>query len=162
MSAKLNRKVIAFEPFIDNIYRIHKAAQLENLTNNIVLVQNAVSNKRNEVALMSKKDLVMAAQGIFENKGKKFKRDSRDKYQVETIVLDDVIPYLPKRDDGTEFERAAMKIDIEGFEPFAMQKASKLFDHLDVRIILMEWKNLATKNNYQTVDEMIHFKQSRG
>ena len=37
------------------------------------------------------------------------------------------------------FKKAVLKIDIEGFEPFAFAHASLLFNTLDIRIIFMEW-----------------------
>ena len=128
-----------------------------------MLVQNAVSNKRNElVQLRQEKLKYISAQQIIVNENKKLKRDPRDKYQVETIILDDIIPYLPKQDDGTEFKSAAMKIDVEGFEPFVLQNASKLFDHLDVRIILMEWEIVSMGRTVELKEEMIRFLTSRG
>ena len=37
------------------------------------------------------------------------------------------------------YKQAILKIDIEGFEPFAFQHAAKLFDAIDIQIIFMEW-----------------------
>ena len=53
-AAKLGHKVVSVEPFHDNILRIHKSAYLENFFNNITLIQNAISNKRNEKKSLSK------------------------------------------------------------------------------------------------------------
>ena len=152
---------MSIEPFIDNIYRIHKAATLERTQRNIVLIQNALFNKRNETKLMNKNDQNLAAQGLAMNKERHYDKDANNKYLVETILLDDIIAYLPKQNDGSEFKTAIMKIDIEGFEAFALQKASKLFDRLDIKIIFMEWDHLLA-NSERDINEMISFLTVRG
>ena len=57
----------------------------------------------------------------YENK--KFTKESLDidkgninKFLVETILMDDLLNYLPKRRDNKSYEQAILKIDIEGFE----------------------------------------------
>jgi hypothetical protein len=52
------------------------------------------------------------------------------------------VPYLPK-----QYKKAILKIDIEGFEIYAFQNAQLLFDHLDIRIVFMEWAYLAKQLN---------------
>ena len=150
---------MAVEPFIDNVYRFHKSAKLEGTENNIVLFQNAISNKRNEVKLLGYHSSDIGGQGLMGNKNKTFEKlDPNNKYLVETILLDDIVPYLPKRDDGTQFKQAFMKIDIEGFEPYAFTNARLLFDTLDIRIIFMEWANLIKqKDARELVMEMVSF-----
>ena len=41
-------------------------------------------------------------------------------------------------DSSQEEFKAILKIDIEGFEPYALSQAEKLFDQLDFQIIFME------------------------
>ncbi len=41
----MGHKVLAVEPFYDNILRLHKAATIERIVNKITLVQNAITNK---------------------------------------------------------------------------------------------------------------------
>jgi hypothetical protein len=49
IAAKYNRSVIAIEPLHENIVRLHKAAHLEQVQSNIVVLVNAVSNERKQV-----------------------------------------------------------------------------------------------------------------
>lgn len=52
-----------------------------------------------------------------------------------------------------------MKIDIEGYEPYALSHASKLFDKIDIRVIFMEWGQivLKKKGNEEAILKMIQF-----
>jgi len=158
-SAKIGRKVVTVEPFYDNILRIHKAAGLEKLQNNITLVRNAVSDKANEIKRLYENKINIGGQGIINDRRKFNESDmKKDKYLVKTIVFNDLVEYLPKRDDGKHFEKAIMKIDIEGFEPFAFEHADKLFDAIDVQVIFMEWGNLPpSTDRHSNVVKMINF-----
>ena len=157
--------VVTIEPFIDNIYRIHKAARNQSLETKITLIQNAVSNKRNEIKLLAHHPKNIGGQTLMSNRHQVFNQSEKrsNKYLVETILFDDIIPYLPKRSNGSAHKRAMMKIDIEGFEPYAFQHASKLFDALDIQIIFMEWgeKHKHFSKEIQIVHDMVEFLQKR-
>ena len=156
----MGRKVVTVEPFHDNILRIHKAAYLEKTYKNILLIKNAISNKRNEIKLLGSSHNNIGGQSLLDHKDKIYKKDENNKYLVETILFDDIVPYLPYKNDTTKerFKKAILKIDIEGFEPFAFEHASLLFDALDIRIIYMEWGNLPKQTNeYDKIQAMIEF-----
>ena len=81
---------------------------------------------------------------------------------VDHILFDDIVPYLPRKNDGTEFTKALLKIDIEGFEPYAFQHASKLFDKLDISVIYMEWGNIPIQTDATDIIlQMIQFLTQR-
>ena len=105
----MGRKVLSVEPFYENVLRIHKAAVMEGLENNILLIQNAVSNKRNEIKRLSAVANNIGGQTLLKDKNVTFARNIDDKHLVETILLDDLIRYLPKINEIT-----IVKIDIEG------------------------------------------------
>ena len=156
----MGRKVVTVEPFHDNILRIHKAAYLEKTYKNILLIKNAISNKRNEIKLLGSSHNNIGGQSLLDHKDKIYKKDENNKYLVETILFDDIVPYLPYKNDTIKerFKKAILKIDIEGFEPFAFEHASLLFDALDIRIIYMEWGNLPKQTNeYDKIQAMIEF-----
>ena len=156
----MGRKVVTVEPFHDNILRIHKAAYLEKTYKNIILIKNAISNKRNEIKLLKAESSNIGGQSLLDHKDKIYKKDENNKYLVETILFDDIVPYLPYKNDTIKerFKKAILKIDIEGFEPFAFENASLLFDTLDIRIIYMEWGNLPKQTNeYDKIQAMIEF-----
>ena len=50
-----------------------------------------------------------------------------------------------------------LKIDIEGFEPYAFQNAQKLLNAIDVIIIYMEWYNIAKELNEALIISLIKF-----
>jgi len=137
-SAKMGRKVVTVEPFHDNILRIHKAATKANLQDRITLVKNALSDKRNEVKRLNLVDNNIGGQSLLDDKNTVFRKDPADRYLVETIYMDDLVDVLPRRADGSEFTDAIVKIDIEGFEPFAFVHAEKLLRKLNVNVIFME------------------------
>jgi FkbM family methyltransferase len=110
----MNRKVVTVEPFYDNILRIHKASVQSNLQNQITLVQNAISDKRNEVKKLAHNANNIGGQSLLDNKNRVFVKNSQDKYLVETILFDDIIEYLPKNSNGAAYKTAILKIDIEG------------------------------------------------
>jgi len=152
-AAKMGNKVVAVEPFHDNILRIHKASQLEKTYDRITLITNAISNKRNEIKMLNKEEENIGRQTLYEKRNQLFEKNSTNKYLVETILFDDIVPYLPLKNVETneKFEKAVLKIDIESFEIFAFEHASLLFDTLDIKYIFMEWVLIATKvsNDYE-------------
>jgi FkbM family methyltransferase len=165
----MGRKVISIEPFHDNILRLHKAAKLENLTENIMLFTNAISNKPNEIKKLAKSEENIGGQSLWPWRDLVINRSmntSKDKYLVETIRLDDLVEYLPSRIIASKNRRqqAIMKIDIEGFEPFAFLKSSRLFDAVDICVIFMEWGNKAkeTGTNLALIDGMVKFLRQQG
>ena len=163
-AAKLGRKVITVEPFYDNILRIHKASYLEKTDANIILIKNAISNKRNEIKLLAQNSNNIGGQSLLENKDKEFKKDITNKYLVETILFNDLLKYIPYKNEITkeEYKKAILKIDIEGFEPYAFEYANLLFDKLDFRVIFMEWGNLPKQTNeFQRIEKMIDFLMNR-
>ena len=141
-AAKLGTNVVAIEPFHPNIQRIHKAAYREKTFKKIILIKNALSNKRNEIKQLHRDHINIGAQGLLMNKATFTKLDKNNDYQVETILFDDIVPYLPKK-----YKKAILKIDIEGFEIYAFQNAQLLFDTLDIRIVFMEWAHLSKQLN---------------
>ena len=60
------------------------------------------------------------------------------------------------------YEKAILKIDIEGYEPHAFKHAAKFFDAIDVEIIFMEWGTLMRESSlHYSIIEMIQFLVSR-
>jgi len=144
---------VAVEPFHENILRLHKASHLEKTFNKITLIKNAISNKRNEIKQLGSDKENIGGQSLLNNKEKIFQKDENNEYLVETILFNDILPYLPLKNETTKekYSKAILKIDIEGFEPYAFEHADLLFDTIYIQIIFMEWQ-WASKFN-ETIDE---------
>lgn len=152
--------VLAIEAFYENILRIHKASYLDKTYDKLILIHNALSNKRNEIKMLKPHENI-GAQSLLPFNNLHFKRNKTNKYLVETILFDDIIPYLPVKNKLNEkFSKAVLKIDIEGFEPFAFEHAHNLFDTLDIQIVFMEWYNIR-KLEANLVGPLIEFLAKR-
>ncbi len=169
-ASKMGRKVLCVEPFYDNILRIHKAAKLEEIDKNIVLIANALSNQRNEIKRLAKNDINIGGQSLLPHNSEVYKRTENtstetDKYLVETVLFDDLVDYLPKSANkmNAKVQRAIMKIDIEGFEPFALSNASRVFTVLDICVVFMEWGiRKREHSDLNLVDGMVSFLRKNG
>ncbi|CAF0876752.1 unnamed protein product [Brachionus calyciflorus] len=158
LAAKLGKQVISVEPFYDNILRLHKGAKIESLTDRITLISNALSNRRNEIKRLTQENQNIGGQSLMIFKNEKLNELKKDKFLVKTIILDDLVEFIPRKSNGDKFKKAIFKIDIEGFEIYAFQNASKLFDSIDIRIVFMEWGNFPKLiDHYQLVEKMIDF-----
>ena len=114
----MGHNVVIIEPFEENILRIHKAVYLEYLQDKVVLVKNAISNKRNEIMLLTKlEEANIGGQTLMNknNKEQKFwiincriknNKLQNNKYLVETILLDDLVDYIPLNKYGQRHRRA--------------------------------------------------------
>ena len=128
IAASAGRGVIAIEPYSNSVRRLQKAATLENVTANLVIVQNAVSDVR----------IAATVRRAGDNQG-----DTRIRHGaqpcvgacspvVRTILLDDLL-------EVCRFSRAIMKVDIQDYEHRAFAHAAALFDNIRVTYIFMEW-----------------------
>ncbi|CAF0997596.1 unnamed protein product [Brachionus calyciflorus] len=158
-AAKLGKQVISVEPFHDNIIRLQKAAELENLRDNITLLQYAVSNKKDEIKYLYPHRNIGQQSLLSNNKKKKdlyLKKFS--KYHVRTITLNDLVILINSQLKLRNYQKAILKIDIESYEPYAFEKTDELFDRLDIRMVFMEWAQLRTKKTLQKeITDMIYF-----
>ena len=154
----MNRTVVTVEPFYDNILRIHKASRLANVHDRITLFKIGRGDQRNKILRLNPVNDNIGGQSLLENKNKQFEEDNSDKYLVRTVFFDDLIDYLPMKNDGKSFEQAVLKIDIEGFEPLAFANASQLFKKIQFNIIFMEFRQeFLLYHSYQQVNNMLEF-----
>ena len=161
-AAKMNRQVIAVEPFHENILRIHKAARLENSQSKIKLFKMALSNERNQIKLLQPSGDNIGGQSLkSENETIDLNRldEHSKRYLVRTMLMDDLVAFVPARSEVNKL-KGVMKIDIEGFEPYALEKAKNLFDRVAFQHVFMEWGNLKVKVKENLVESMIAFLSS--
>ena len=86
-AAQMGLRVLAVEPYYDSILRLHKAARIERLEDKITLVQNAISNKRNETKLLQESSDNIGGQGLLNNQYKTYVNNAHNKYLVSGMFL---------------------------------------------------------------------------
>ena len=135
IAAAMGHKVIAVEPYINNIKRLHRAAQDGNLVQHITVLQNAISDTRKKWFLT----LRSTNQGGVSLQMSKPNPDCVgelcERHTVTTIHMDDLLEVVT-------FKKAVMKIDIEGHEHRAFLYSSKLLKKVYIPYIFMEWMKL--------------------
>ncbi|KAK2188193.1 hypothetical protein NP493_140g00010 [Ridgeia piscesae] len=122
LAASGGRDVVAVEPYRNS------AVTLEDVTARVVIVENAVSDVRTAATVRRAGD----------NQG-----DTRIRHGAEpcmgscspvvrTVLLDDLL-------EACRFDRAIMKVDIQGYEHRAFAHAGALFDDIRMTYVFMEW-----------------------
>jgi hypothetical protein len=147
MAAKMGKHVISVDPYISNIYSAHKSINKEKLNERITLIYNVISDKANQKMLASKTKTQIKFLAV--NKTIKdanyslVKQNLSDNY-LYTIVMDDLVDYLPKIGTSNElkFTDAIIKIDRESLEWLAFSNAQNLFNKLKISVVFMEWKSI--------------------
>ncbi|XP_013409218.1 uncharacterized protein LOC106172853 [Lingula anatina] len=131
IAAALGKQVIAVEPFPPTISRLHRSLQLGHLESRVTLVTNPLSDKYEDVVFKvypsNKGGVAIAA--------KNSSGDLLDHSTVKkTTTLNDLASIIPGG-----FNKAFMKMDIEGMELKALNASDVLFSVVDIPVILTEW-----------------------
>ena len=134
-AAALGRFVLSIECFAPNIARVHRAVQLANVANRVVLVQNALFTQTGQYLRLSHDASNIGGQEI--DASRKYNA-TEDPYIVKTIQFNDVLPILIARG----IRGAILKVDIEGSESFVVESGEKIFDRLEIPFVQMEWPKL--------------------
>ena len=132
------RQVIAVEPRLKHIQMLHHSLVLNEYQSQVTIVHNALSDHYERVRLGVYSDNqggthVLEKSEIIDNTNIRIEDNA-----VDTIILSDLVPVLT-------FNKAIIKMDIEGFEDKAMKFADALLDKLFVPHILMEWLAMCKK-----------------
>ncbi len=134
--AALGRFVLAIDCFAPNINRIHRAVQLKNVANRVVLIQNALFTHSGQFLRLTNDPTNIGGQAIDASKNQINNQSTiNDPYIVKTIKFDELVPILISRG----IHGAIMKIDIEGSESFVVESGSQIFDLFEIPYIQMEW-----------------------
>ena len=141
--------------------RIHKGAVIGKATPYITLFHNGLANNSGEIKRLEPMPGHLAMQNLVKYEDEVYTRENRSladqKYLVETITMDDLVDYVPRN------AHAVMKIDIEGFEARAFQRASRLFDAVDFCCVFMEWAHQTEQRSiHRLILDMMEFLYSRG
>jgi len=134
--AALGRFVLAIDCFAPNLNRIHRAIQLTNVANRVVLIQNALFTRSGQFLRLSNDATNVGGQELDASKTQTYNQSAIiDPYIVKTIQFDDLAPILISHG----VRGAIIKIDIEGSESFVVESGSRIFDLFEIPFIQMEW-----------------------
>jgi FkbM family methyltransferase len=151
-AAALGRFVLAIECFGPNINRIHRAVQLSNVANRVVLIQNALFTHSGQFLRLSDDAVNIGGQELEASTNRTHNQSTTSNpYIVKTITFDELVPILLARG----IRGAIMKIDIEGSESFVVESGSQIFDRFDIPFIQMEW--LKVRHHASRVQVILDF-----
>lgn len=131
--AAFGRTVVSIECFKPNIQRIRRAVQMEQLENKVIIVGNAIYNESGKYLKMKSDPMNVGSQAIIID-GDTIPPDD-DMYTVKTMRFDDILPILKKKN----IRNAVMKVDIQWSEFHMCATGGKVFDYVNIPVILMEW-----------------------
>ncbi len=142
LAAKMGRQVLAVEPNLENVHRLHRSVSLEGLEDKITLLRNAIGEARGVGRVVVPHNNI-AYTGM--SSPQPADVDTSDKKTFAKIIfLDDIIGYC-------KFEKAILKIDIAGYDHRVLSHAEALLQTIDVPYIMMDFKNL--KPEYMNHDD---------
>ena len=148
-------QVISVEPNWRSISRLARAVDIGTVASNVTLIHNAVSDVRTTLNM-----------GVYPtNQGNAFLINATKCTKtpiglhcntlpaVDTILLNDLLPLMRST-------AALMKVDVESHEGhvFTNSSAGQFFDHVNVPLVLMEWKYCKRTN---VVRRLLNFFYSR-
>lgn len=100
----------------------------------IIVIQNAISDRRQTLELSIPRDN-QGGVALSSQDADRFCAEPDCPPHATTIIMDDLL-------EVTNFDRAVIKIDIEGHEHRAFVRSQRLFQNVDVQYIFMEWIKL--------------------
>lgn len=75
------------------------------------------------------------------------------------ISLDDLVCVCPLKPDGTDYKKAILKLDFQGYEPYLFRRAKILFEKFDIQVVFMFWDKIIKNINVdiKQIDNMVEF-----
>ncbi|CAH1779943.1 unnamed protein product [Owenia fusiformis] len=140
LAASMGREVLAIEPVISNVKLLHAAINLNHFKDRIKILMNPVTDSYLNVTFVQH-DTNQGAIRIRNAYPSEITEENiRDQNVKETIVADDILSVVT-------FKSAILKIDIEGHELKALRFSDRIFKHLAIPYVLMEWGRLLELRN---------------
>ena len=137
--AKMGRQVLCIDALYLNVEHVCSSVVQNNFQNSITIVMNALSNSKGSVQLgVDSKNYggTFVDEDAGEIKRRKGGTVTGDHYtSITSVIMDDLLQ-LPVIQN---FKKPFIKMDIEGFEWKALERAELLFKALDVQGVFMEW-----------------------
>ena len=125
LAATMGHKTVMVEPYPDHVSKIKKSVQIGKITENVVLIENALSDSYEEYTThLAWGDTNLGAIRMVPYDG--------NGVRITSVLMDDIVEVIT-------FKRALLKIDAEGFEDKALSRSDKLFKDIFIPYVLMEW-----------------------
>jgi len=132
-AAAMGRQVIALDANVENVKRLRKSLLINKLEKQVRVVYNAISDSYTFIQMGIVSDNIGGSIAIpVNNSAKVAPVYKKSAIKVPTITMNDLVP-------GMNFSRCMMKMDLEGFEYFALLKSKEFFKKIHVPFIMMEW-----------------------
>lgn len=146
--------VVAVEPFRDNLVRLATSAFLNNCTRQITAIQNAVSDRRENLTFVDKADNI-GGRFSLRSDADRFKFQNFKKLSVRAIELDDLLTVV-----GQSAQNVVLKLDIQGDECRALRSSHRLFSTYKVSSVFMEWEETRKLEDRRCVIDMLNLFRS--
>ncbi|CAF1265936.1 unnamed protein product [Adineta ricciae] len=143
----LGRFTLTIECFKPNVERIVRAVQIENVHNRVVIVHHALYSKSGEYIQLSQG----SPSGLQLQNA--ISKNSLNEYIVQTVRLDDLLPILIQRN----VRAAIIKIDIEGSEVYLLESGRKVFQQIDIQLVMMEWGDGLRKTYADRYEKIVNY-----
>ncbi|MFV8346514.1 FkbM family methyltransferase [Flavobacterium sp. ZB4P13] len=135
LAASKKAKVIAIEPIPDTFRRLNDNVVLNNFENLINLMNIGIADKKGKLFFTTTSDVM--------NKVSLTK--TANTIEVEVTTLDDLLINLSPK---------LIKIDVEGYEKFVLQGATKIISSPSLFYLIIELNN--SSENFNTNNDEIH------
>ena len=125
VAARRGRRVFSVEPNFETVKRFHKSVNLNGLQDKCTLINNGVSDVRENLTLLLDETNRGRSSIVF-NAGKTTQT-------IETILFDDLLEVV-------NVPEVVIKIDVEAAEARAFKISKEFFAQVKVNVIFMEWQ----------------------
>ena len=155
--AALGRFVLSVDCFRPNLVRLRHAIQLTQMTNRVVLINNAIYSQSGQKLKLAINTRNIGGQGLYVTKTHSNRSVvstqilTNHSYTVKTIRFDDLRPILMSK----RIEKVLIKIDIEGSENFVLESGEMIFNQFDIPLVQMEWSR--TRLYSERVETILKF-----
>ena len=144
--AKTGRQVIAIDPLVGNLLRLCKSVQSGGLTKNVIIFFNIFSDNHE---IMSCKDQWTCAAPDIGGPSNVSDSPCLEPTTFHSAMLDDILPFIT-------FEKAFLKVNVQGFEDRIIRGGSKFFSQIDVQGILLKWDFYKNTRGIRFLKDMLN------